>query len=555
MLKNTMLCFIFWISSLPLFAQNEFKNACVVSAKKDVSDLAIQVIQEGGNAFDAMVITEMGLAVSYPFAGSLGGGGFMVYRLANGESGSLDFREKAPAAAYKDMFLDTQGNVIPNKSTKTALASGVPGNVAGVFEAHRKFGKLPINDLLLNVADFAERGFVVTANQAQRLNHTQNDFSAMNANPMLYTGNFKVGDTIKNLALAQTLKILANKGAKAFYEGELGEKLVQFMQLHHGIITMDDLKNYKPVWRKTIQFDYKEYTLYSMAPPSSGGLALAQMLKTVENYNVKKLKHNSSKYVQLLTEIERRVYADRAHYLGDPDFVTIPITQLLDKKYLKKRMKSFRWNKATPSTEVSHGTFSDTESKETTHYSIVDNYGNAVAVTTTINDAYGSKLYCNELGFFMNNEMDDFAAKPGVPNIFGLIGADANKVEPNKRMLSSMTPTIIEKNGKLFLILGSPGGSTIITSVFQNILNVIEFEKDIDESVSLPRFHHQWLPDEVMLEPNGFEKNTVKELTVKGYSVIQKNGIVIGKVNAIMVKNNTLFSGADPRGDEAASGY
>lgn len=551
-MKNII--FILLFSTLS-FSQETYTNACVVSAKKDVSDLAIEVLKQGGNAFDAMVITEMGLAVSYPFAGSLGGGGFMVYRLHTGETGSLDFREKAPAKAHQTMFLDAQGNVIPDKSTQTALASGVPGNVAGIFEAHQRFGKLPIQYLLLKVASFAEKGYVITEKQAERLNHQQENFLKINKKPIFYTGNFKAGDTLKNTTLANTLKILANKGSKAFYEGELAEKLVNFIQKNNGIISLSDLKNYKPVWRKTIQFSYKNYTIHSMAPPSSGGLALAQLLKTTEKYNLKKLKHNSPKYIQLLTEIERRVYADRAHYLGDPDFVTVPIKKLLDKKYLTKRMNTFSWKKATPSTDVSYGTFNDTESKETTHYSIIDAQGNAVAVTTTINDAYGSKLYCEELGFFMNNQMDDFSMKPGVPNIFGLVGAEANKIEPNKRMLSSMTPTIIEKNKKIFMIIGSPGGSTIITSVFQNILNVVEFNKTMFEAVSLPRFHHQWLPDEVLLEPKGFDLKTVELLTQKGYKIKQKNSTVIGKVNAILIQNNTIEAGADPRGDEASSGF
>ncbi len=552
---KTFIKIVFLGGFLLVNSQETYTKACVVTAKKDVSDLAISVIKQGGNAFDAMVVCEMGLAVSYPFAGSLGGGGFMVYRLSDGSKGSLNFREKAPIKAHEKMFLDQEGNVIPNLSLRSALASGIPGNVAGIFEVHHKFGKLPIKKLLELVADFAEEGFVVTKKQAEQLNYYQQDFINVNKKEILFTGHWKEGDIIKNKPLANTFRILANQGKEAFYSGIIAEKLVEFIQKNNGIFSLEDLKNYSTEWQKPIEFSYKNFNITSMAPPSSGGLALAQLLKTSENYPLNKYKHNSTKYIQILTEIERRVYADRAEFLGDPNFVKIPVKQLLDKKYLKNRMNNFSWKEATPSSAIKHGEINQTESTETTHYSIIDTQGNAIAVTTTINDAYGSKLFCDELGFFMNNQMDDFSIKPGTPNMFGLIGNKSNKIEPQKRMLSSMTPTIVEKNNKLFMILGSPGGSTIITSVFQNILNVCEFNMSMFEAVSAPRFHHQWLPDEVVLEPNGFNQKIINELTAKKYNIKQKNTAILGKVNAILIKNNKIEAGADPRGDEASSGF
>jgi len=538
------------------FAQQIYNHASVVCAKKDVADLAIKVIKDGGNAFDAMVVTELGLAASYPFAGSLGGGGFMVYRTKESVSGCLNFREKAPKKASKDMFLDNNGNVIVGKSTDSGLAIGVPGNIAGIYAAHEKFGKLPMKNLLKRVIRFIEKGFIITEYQAKSLNKTRKDFDKNNLEKIFYSREWKAGEICKNIALAKTLKRILKNGKDEFYKGETAKKIVEFTSKNGGILSMEDLSSYTVEWQKPIEVNYKDFKVFSMSPPSSGGIALGQMLKIAEGYKLNTFKHNSNEYIQLLTEIERRVYADRAYFLGDPNFVKVPIAELLSDEYAKERMKDFSWEKATLSSAVSHGNIPGFEHDETTHYSIVDSDGNAVAVTTTINGAYGSKLYSNDLGFFFNNQMDDFSIKPGTPNLFGLVGGYANQIEPGKRMLSSMTPTIVEKKGKLFMVLGSPGGSTIITSVFQNILNVTEFNMGMQESVSAARFHHQWLPDEIRVENSkGFIDKDLEILRNKGYHLVVGESVVVGKVDAILVKDGKLESGADPRGDDAASGF
>jgi len=541
-----------------LFSQTGLiaENAMVVSAREEASTIAITIIKKGGNAFDAMIGTELALAVAYPYAGNIGGGGFMVYRKNNGEIGALDYREKAPLKATKEMYLDKEGNVIPYLSTEGAMAVGVPGTIAGIFAVHEKFGKLSIQEIMEPVIELAKKGVVITEKQMIQINDNQDHIIKVSGNQTLYAKNYKVGDTIKYNALAETLFQIMKKGKDEFYKGKTAQKMVDFLQSKGGIITMEDLEKYEVKWRTPITFKYKKLKIISMSPPSSGGMTLAQIMKMIKPYNPYKFKHNSEKYIQLLTEAESRAFADRNHFLGDPDFVDIPASQLLQKKYLKKRMKSFSWKEATNSSDIKHGEILVYESNETTHYSIIDSEGNAVAVTTTLNGAYGSKLYSDELGFFFNNQMDDFSVKPGTPNSYGLIGNEANSIAPEKRMLSSMTPTIIEKKGKLFMVLGSPGGSTIITSVLQTILNVYEFNMNMQEAVNSPRFHHQWLPDEIRFEPFVFDSDVLEKLEKKGYKINEKSAPIIGKVDAILVlPNGNLEGGADYRGDDKAVGF
>ena len=532
------------------------QKAMVVSARIEASSIGTAILKKGGNAFDAMMATELALAVAYPYAGNIGGGGFMVYRKSNGEIGALDYREKAPLAATRDMYLDNDGNIIKGKSTDGASAVGVPGTVAGVFKAQEKLGLLSVKEILSPVIELAKKGVVVTKKQEDRINKFKKAFETVNKQKILFLRDWKEGDVIKYSALANTLERISEFGRDEFYKGKTAKILAKFIQDNGGIITEKDLAKYEAKWRIPTTFQYDDLKVISMSPPSSGGICLAQIMNSIESYDLHTYGHNSVKTMQIITEAERRAYADRSHFLGDPDFVSIPTNTLLSKTYSKERMRNFSFKKPTLSKDVFHGNIEIIESNETTHYSIVDQYGNAVSVTTTLNGGYGSKLYSSELGFFLNNEMDDFSSKPGVPNMFGLIGAKANQIAPEKRMLSSMTPTIVEKKGKLWMVVGTPGGSTIITSVLQTILNVHEFGMGMQESVNQARFHHQWLPDMITIEPNQFDENIISKLRKIGYAIDEQNSRVIGKVDAILVlKNGQLEAGADPRGDDAAAGF
>jgi gamma-glutamyltranspeptidase/glutathione hydrolase len=531
------------------------ENAMVVSAREEASKIGLDIMKQGGNAFDAMIATDLALLVSYPVAGNIGGGGFMVFRMADGTSGALDYREMAPILATKNMYLDQEGKVMSEKSKTGALAIGVPGTIAGLFEIHNKFGTISIEKLIQPAINLANAGIVITLAQANRLNQHKASFRNVNQRQILYDKQWRAGDIIKNPSLAKTLERIKTEGRDGFYKGKTADFIVNKVQNLGGIITKEDLENYNVKWRDPIIFNYNGHKIISMPPPSSGGICLAQILKTIEPYNIGQYKHNSKKYIQLMVEAERRSYADRSYFLGDPDFVDISKDSLTSIKYLSKRMKSFNWDKATKSSDLSRGSFLGHESDETTHYSIVDCEGNSVSVTTTLNGAYGSKVFVDKGGFFLNNEMDDFSVKPGTPNMFGLIGAEANSIAAKKRMLSSMTPTIIETNGQLKMVLGSPGGSTIITTVLQNILNVLDYNMTMEESVSKPRFHHQWLPDNIKFETS-FDTTVFSSLKKLGYKVDNSDFLVIGKTDAILVlPDGRLEGGADPRGDDKAEGF
>ena len=542
-------------------------NAMVVTAREEASKIGIEILKKGGNAFDAMVATELALAVAYPYAGNIGGGGFMVFRKNNGEVGSLDYREKAPIGATRDMYLDKNNNVIEGLSTVGGLAVGVPGTIAGVFEVYEKYGTLSIEEIFQPVIDLALKGVVVTKKQDARLKQY---YSEINHNKTFWNGTENVQydksslwekvwnekDTIKYSALAKTLKRIMLNGKKEFYEGKTASELVKFVQKNGGIITLEDLKSYEPRWRKPVVFEYDDLKIISMSPPSSGGICLEQIMKMINPYDLQKYGHNQVDYIKLLVEAERRAYADRSYYLGDPDFNEIPYKEITSNEYLSSRMKDFSFSTPTLSKDLNPGNINIIESSETTHYSILDQFGNSVSVTTTLNAAYGSKLYSDELGFFLNNEMDDFSSKPGVPNMYGLIGSKINRIEPGKRMLSSMTPTIVEKNNDLYMVLGTPGGSTIITSVLQTILNVHEFKMTMQQAVNAPRFHHQWLPDVILFETTGFDKKITDKVASDGYKTHFDSSKITSKVEGILILDNgKIEGGADKRGDDKAVGF
>ncbi len=536
-----------------------FDSAAVVSAHPLASEVGLSILKKGGNAVDAAIAVQFALAVVYPRAGNIGGGGFMVIRMADGQVASLDYREKAPAAAHKDMYLDSVGNVVPGLSTRGHLAVGVPGTVAGMWEAFTKFGQLERwADLLDPAIELAARGFRITAAEAARLNRYREDFRALNTQPNLFTekAHWQAGDLLVQPELARTLSAIQARGPEGFYKGEVADLIVAEMQRGGGLITHDDLAQYKALWRPPLSGDYKGYRVISMPPPSSGGVVLLQMLEMVEPFPLAQWGFHSLEAVHLMVEVERRAYADRARYLGDPDYYPVPVAQLLDPAYLRARMSDFDPRRATPSEALADTALAPVpEHFETTHTSVVDPQGNAVAVTTTLNSNYGSKVVVGGAGFFLNNEMDDFSAKPGVPNQFGLVGAEANAIAPGKRMLSSMTPTIVEKDGALYCVLGAPGGSTIITAVFQVLLNQIEYGMPLDSAVQAARFHHQFLPDLIMYERGAWDSTFVEKLHALGHQTRQVERMAIIKAITRRPDGKLAAAGDHRNPDDDVAGW
>ncbi|GAB3909089.1 gamma-glutamyltransferase [Larkinella knui] len=535
------------------------KNGMVASAHPEASQVGVAILKAGGNAVDAAVAVQFALAVVYPGAGNIGGGGFMVFRDKTGQAFTLDYREKAPEKADKDMYLDSAQNVIPRLSITGHLASGVPGSVAGMAEAHRRFGKLTWAQVLQPAIDLAEKGVALTEREALGLNRTKKSFLQVNPEKRYFmkadTTDWKTGELLIQKDLGQTLRRIQQQGRAGFYEGETARLLVAEMQRGGGIITENDLKNYQAVWRDPLVGTFRNYKIITMPPTSSGGVALLQLLRLVEPYPLRRWGWNSDSTVQVMIEAERRVYADRAKFLGDPDFVKVPVNQLIDKDYLKTRWSDFTFAKATDSRAIKGGTLPGYESLETTHFSVVDQEGNAVAITTTLNGGYGSRVVVGGAGFLMNNEMDDFSVKPGVPNMFGLIGNQANAIAPGKRMLSSMTPTIVEQAGKLYMVVGTPGGSTIITSVYQTILNVLEHGMTMQQSVNALKFHHQWLPDNTLFENGAFSDETIQKLQSRGYKLEQLTNS-LGRMDCILLRpDGTLEGASDPRADNTSVGF
>ena len=556
------------------------ERGMVVSAHEAASEAGIEVLRAGGNAVDAAVATGFALAVVFPVAGNIGGGGFMVVRTADGEATTIDYREKAPMAATRDMFLDSTGAFVPERSQRGYLASGVPGTVAGLLKAHERYGALSLERVLEPAIRLAGKGFTLSRRQADRFNAFYDAFAKYPATKSYFTkgdstAHFEEGDVFRQKDLADVLRRIRKEGRDGFYKGETARLIAEQMERGGGLITREDLEAYEAVERPAVEASYRGYRVLSMPPPSSGGVALAQLLNAVEPYDIKEMGFGSSATVHLMAEAMRRVYADRAEHLGDADFYPVPVEELITKEYMQRRMGSFNPYRADTSETVAHGDPFTYESAETTHYSVVDSAGNAVSVTTTINGAYGSHVVVDGAGFFLNNEMDDFAAKPGVPNMFGLVGSEANAVEPEKRMLSSMTPTIVERpDGRLFMVIGTPGGSTIITTVFQTILNVIDHGMDIQEAVSVPRVHHQWLPDVLRAEEFALAKDATYNLELRGWDV--ESGGEWGRADGIVVSYETAdvqvdpsgleaveaertgrvyLGGADPRGEDVAVGY
>ena len=551
------LCLIQYSHAEPEYA----KNGMVVSASRLASDAGVNILKKGGNAIDAAVATGFTLAVTHPQAGNIGGGGFLVAHTAYGESFSLDFREMAPSMAHRDMYLDDSSNVVPGLSLYSHLAAGTPGSVDGLLRIWRDHGSgnISLRQLLLPAIQLAERGFSISYGFARVLNVFHDFFiNDDGAKAVFIKKNgepWRAGDKLVQRDLARTLKLISRKGRAGFYEGKTAQLIKREMAEGNGFITKDDLDNYRSVYRTVVTENFKDLDIVSMGPPSSGGVLLIQMLNMLEQYPLDTLGWNSSDYIHLLTEIERRAYADRAEHMGDPDFWEVPVSMLVSKEYAFERIQNISMEKATKSSVVKAGDPLAYESRETTHYSVIDKNGNAVSVTTTLNTGFGCGVLVEGAGFFLNNEMDDFSAKPGTPNIFGLIGNEANAIQPYKRPLSSMTPTIVLKNGEPFLIIGTPGGSTIITTVMQIILNVAIHGMDIQEAVSVPRVHSQWLPDAIIVEQRSLSKDVEQNLINRGHTIRLYRWSTIGQANGIMIGEKGFYGGADPRGENATEGY
>ncbi|MEM7549869.1 MAG: gamma-glutamyltransferase [Bacteroidota bacterium] len=532
-------------------------SVMVVSAHPLATKVGVEVMKAGGNAFDAAIAVNFALAVVYPRAGNLGGGGFAVLRTKEGENNTLDFREKAAIGADRDMYLDENGSVIDGLSLYGGLASGVPGSVEGMIELYDQYGTLRFEELIQPAIDLAERGIVLTEKEASSLNKYKKEFVENNSYeiPFVSESLWEARDTLFQKKIAKTLQEVRDKKRAGFYSGWVAEDIVNTLGLSGGIVSLEDLSNYRSEWRAPITGNFKGYNIISMPPPSSGGIALAQLLQGTEKFDFSKLVHNSAAHIHLMTEIERRVYADRATFLGDPDYEDIPQDDLISFNYNDSRFSDISLESKTPSSQIKEGEVLAIESHETTHFSIVDSKRNAIAVTTTLNGNYGSKVVTKESGFFMNNEMDDFSLKPGVPNAYGLVGGEANSIKSGKRMLSSMTPTIVEKDSELFMVVGTPGGSTIITSVYQAIVNVIDFQMTMQQAVNAKKVHHQWLPDKIYIEKGAISEKTAERLITLGHELHYWDQI--GRLDCILVLPDGKLEGAADytRSDGKALGF